>query len=72
MQDRSKWLGGFKDEHGVEVKAMDTLKTILSPHFELVESFDIPALSMEEPRMWFLVSDQVTIWRRRRRRREQS
>ena len=64
LQDKSTWLGGFKDESGVEVKAMDTVTSILSPEFELVESFDMPVLSMESPRLWFWLVDHVTVWRR--------
>ena len=45
---------------------MDTLREILSPHFELVESHDMPVLSMESPRLWFWLVDNVTVWRRGR------
>ena len=44
---------------------MDTLHEILSPHYQLVESFDMPCLSMEEPRLWSLCVDHVTVWRRK-------
>lgn len=47
------------------MRAVDTVNEILSPHFELVESFDMPVMTMEEPRMWFWVVDHVTVWRRK-------
>ena len=65
MQDKSSRLGGYKDESGVEVRAMDTLQEILSPHYELVEAYDMPVLSMEDPRLWFWLVDHVTTWRRK-------
>jgi putative 4-mercaptohistidine N1-methyltranferase len=64
-EDKSSRLGGYKDERGVEVKAIDTLTEILSPHYDLVESFDMPVLSMEDPRLWFWLVDNVTVWRRK-------
>ena len=65
LQVKGSRLGGYKDERGVEVKAMDTLKEILSPHYELVEAYDMPVLSMEDPRLWFWLVDHVTVWRRK-------
>lgn len=47
------------------MRAVDTVHEILSPHFELVESFDMPVMTMEEPHMWFWVVDHVTVWRRK-------
>lgn len=64
-QDKSSWLGGYKNEQGVEVKVIDTLHEIFDPHYELVESFDMPVMTMEEPRLWFLCVDNVTVWRRK-------
>ena len=64
-QDKGAWLGGYKDKDGVEVRATDTVQAILSTHYELVESFDMPALMMEDPRMWFWLVDRVTVWRRK-------
>lgn len=58
-------MGGYKDENGEEVRAVDTVHEILSPHFELVEKFDMPVMTMEEPRMWFWVVDHVSVWRKK-------
>ena len=65
VQDKSNWLGGYKDKNGVEVKVMDTIRSLLSPHFDLVEASDIQALTMEDPRMWYWFVDHATVWRRK-------
>lgn len=65
FQDKSNWLGGYKDKDGAEVRALDTLREILSPHFDLVEAFDLPALLMEDPRMWYWFVDHATVWKRK-------
>ena len=65
FQDKSNWLGGYKDKDGAEVKALDTITEILSPHFELVEAFDMPALTLEDPRLWYWFIDHATVWKRK-------
>ena len=53
------------------MRAEDTLQEILSPHFELVEAFDMPVLSLDEPRLWFWVVDHATVWRRKEEQNSQ-
>lgn len=65
FQDKSNWLGGYKDKDGAEVKALDTIHEILSPHFDLVEAFDLPALILEDPRLWYWFVDHATVWKRK-------
>ena len=63
LQD--KWLGGYKDGDGKDVDTFETLKTLLSPHFDLVEDCVIQCVSREAPRLHFWFLDHATVWRKK-------
>lgn len=63
LQD--KWLGGFKDQEGKDVETFETLKTLLGPHFELVDECTLQCLSREAPRLFLWFLDHATVWRKR-------
>lgn len=62
---KDKWLGGYKDSSGHEVRAIDTMKSVLLPDFDLVESIDIPFLIRETARKHQWTVSHATVWRRR-------
>jgi len=62
--DRKHWLGGF--EHGgARVKTLDTLKGMLSQHFELSFCKDLPFLIREHARKFQLGISEASIWIRK-------
>jgi putative 4-mercaptohistidine N1-methyltranferase len=61
---RENWLGGFLRD-GQPVKTLDTLKTILTPHFEFSRQQDLPFVIREHTRKFQLGFAQATIWMRR-------
>ncbi|XP_039254618.1 uncharacterized protein LOC120331587 [Styela clava] len=62
---KSKWLGGYKDSSGKDVRAFDTMKSILLPDFELVVAEDMPFLIRETARKHQWTVSHATVWRRR-------
>ena len=59
------WLGGYKDEHGNEVRTLDTLKGILENNFELLGVEDLEFVIKETARKYQHTISQVTIWKKR-------
>lgn len=62
---REAWLGGFTRDDGSEVRSLDTLREILSPEFDLVETRDMPLVIREHARKFEYIVAQATAWRRR-------
>ena len=62
---REHWLGGYCRESGEEVQTFDTLKMILSEHFELVDTRDIPFVIRETPRKFQYTLSHMSVWRKR-------
>jgi 5-histidylcysteine sulfoxide synthase/putative 4-mercaptohistidine N1-methyltranferase len=61
---REVWLGGaIRDGH--PVWSADTLKQLLEPDFELLDSQDMPCLIREHARKYQYIVPLATIWRRR-------
>ncbi len=62
---RSEWLGGFKKD-GENLRTLDALKAILSPHFRLREDspVDLPFVIRETARKFQHSIAQVTLWER--------
>lgn len=63
---KAKWLGGYKDLGGKEVRAFDALKQILRPDFELIAMEDMPFLMRETCRKYQWAVAQATVWKRRK------
>ncbi len=61
---REHWLGGYQDA-GCDVRAIDTLRTILEPDFEFVRSVDLPFLLREHARKFQWSVSLAGVWLRR-------
>ncbi|MFK5936970.1 MAG: 5-histidylcysteine sulfoxide synthase [Sulfurimonas sp.] len=59
------WLGGYKDENGVEVKTIDTLKNILSDKFELLHIEDLEFVIKETARKYQHTISEVSVWKKK-------
>ena len=59
------WLGGYRDENGNEVHTIESLKTILGVHFELVALEDVPFVIRETPRKYQHTVAQMSVWKKR-------
>ncbi len=59
------WLGGFKDNDGMEHWSKDGLIAALEPDFELLDCFDMPMAIREHRRKYQLIFPLATVWRRR-------
>nr|XP_002122415.1 uncharacterized protein LOC100180046 [Ciona intestinalis] len=62
---KENWLGGFIDGDGKEVRAFETLQSLLGPHFTLVDSTDVPFLIRETYRKHQWTASHATIWKRK-------
>jgi 5-histidylcysteine sulfoxide synthase/putative 4-mercaptohistidine N1-methyltranferase len=58
------WLGGFKDDEGKEQYTLDGLKKVLSEHFELIETQDIPFVIRETARKFQHTISQMSVWKK--------
>ena len=58
------WLGGFMSPSG-PVSSNETLKTILSPNFELLEEGDVPLVIREHSRKFQYIVSNLMVWRRK-------
>ena len=61
---KERWLGGFL-RNGQPVRTRDTLIELLSPHFELLDTRDMPFLIREHERKNQFTFAQATIWKKR-------
>jgi len=61
---RENWLGGF-ERCGQRVKTFDTLRQILSPHFELAARKNLPFLIREHARKFQWSVAEATVWIRK-------
>ncbi|XP_067850882.1 uncharacterized protein [Heptranchias perlo] len=61
---KSRWLGGYRDDSGKEVRGFDTMKRVFSPHFELVAEKNVPIVIRETARKHQWTVAHMTIWRR--------
>jgi len=59
------WLGGYKDEHGKEVKTIESLKTILGKKFELIHLQDLEFVIKESARKYQHTVSEVSVWRKK-------
>ncbi len=59
------WLGGYKDDNGVEIKTIDSLKNILSDKFELIHIQDLDFVIKETARKYQHTISEVSVWRKR-------
>ncbi|WP_345970807.1 5-histidylcysteine sulfoxide synthase [Sulfurimonas sp. HSL1-6] len=62
---KAHWLGGYYDENGEAVESLSGLKAILSPHFELLETFDVPFVIRETARKYQHTLSQMSVWKKR-------
>lgn len=62
---KEMWLGGFVDEQGNEVRTLDSLKEILSEHFELVDLRDIEFVIKETARKFQHTIAQCSMWKKK-------
>lgn len=63
--ERSKWTGGFKAPTGESFTTLDGLKQLLSPHFTLLETRDIPFVIRETKRKFQHSISEMSVWRRK-------
>ncbi|MGB4467291.1 MAG: 5-histidylcysteine sulfoxide synthase [Azovibrio sp.] len=62
---REEWLGGFKQD-GENLTTLDALKTLLAPHFRLLQApLDVPFVIRETRRKFQHSISEVTVWERR-------
>jgi len=59
------WLGGYKDENGVEVKTIDSLKKVLDKHFEPLHVEDIEFVIKETARKYQHTIAQASVWKKK-------
>ena len=59
------WLGGYKDENGLDVKTIDSLKKVLDKHFEALHVEDIDFVIKETARKYQHTISQASVWRKR-------
>ncbi len=59
------WLGGYRDENGVEIKTIESLKNILNEKFELIHLEDLEFIIKETARKYQHTISQVSVWRKR-------
>ena len=59
------WLGGYKDENGKDIKTLDSLKTILSEHFELVHVQDLDFVIKETARKYQHTISELSVWKKK-------
>lgn len=62
---QKNWIGGWTTDDGSEYTAFDGLRDRLEPHFELVETADMPFYMRETERQYWLNVAHATVWRRR-------
>ncbi|KAL4447393.1 hypothetical protein ABPG75_004612 [Micractinium tetrahymenae] len=62
--DRQRWLGGFRDEDGKPVWSAETLQSMLSGSFTLVEERDLPFVIREHRRKFQWGCSHAMVWRR--------
>ena len=58
------WIGGYVKD-GKEVRAADTVKSVFDPHFDLVESLDMPWIIRMTARLHQVTFGHATVWRRK-------
>jgi len=61
---RAKWLGGYRDVEGHEVKTIDGLKRVLGTGFELIYDQDLPIFVRQSARKYTFYSSALTVWKR--------
>jgi putative 4-mercaptohistidine N1-methyltranferase len=59
------WIGGYEDDNGEEVSALDGLKTILEENFDLIATEDVPFVIRETSRKFQHTISQMSVWRKR-------
>ena len=62
---KPNWIGGYYDGEGNAVDGLTGLKAILSAHFELLESFDVPFVIRETARKYQHTLSQMSVWTKR-------
>jgi putative 4-mercaptohistidine N1-methyltranferase len=62
---KAHWLGGYYDTEGDPRFTLDTLWTLLSAHFELIDQRDVPFVIRETARKFQHTISEVTVWRLR-------
>ncbi len=60
-----RWLGGFADAEGRPVRTLDSLRTLLTPDFELIRVRNLPFLIREHARKFQWSVSQGSVWRRK-------
>ena len=59
------WLGGYKDENGNEVSTLESLKSILSDHFELIHVQDLDFVIKETARKYQHTISELSVWKKK-------
>jgi putative 4-mercaptohistidine N1-methyltranferase len=59
------WLGGYKDENGVAVNTIDTLKKVLSGKFDLLHIQDLEFVIKESSRKYQHTISEVSVWKKK-------
>ena len=59
------WLGGFRDENGMEIKTIDSLKNILGDKFELIHTQDLDFVIKETARKYQHTISELSVWKKK-------
>lgn len=59
------WIGGYKDKNGNEISTLEGLTKLLSDHFELIVTEDVPFVIRETARKFQHTISQMSVWRKK-------
>ncbi len=59
------WIGGYTDENGDEILALEGLKQLLEENFDLLATEEVPFVIRETSRKFQHTISQMSVWRRR-------
>ncbi|MBN2894861.1 MAG: 5-histidylcysteine sulfoxide synthase [Campylobacterales bacterium] len=61
---KERWIGGYVDEQGNEVRTLEGLKTLLREHFELIDTHDVAFVIRESARKFQHSIAQMSVWKK--------
>ncbi len=61
---KERWIGGYVDEQGAEVRTLEGLKALLLSHFELLDTHDVPFVIRESARKFQHSIAQMSVWKK--------
>ena len=61
---KNKWLGGYKNKDGKDIKTFETIKQILQNGFKLIDQADVPFVIKETNRKYQYTFSHMSIWKK--------